>query len=113
MRQEGLRTNTMVERKYQNFKLLYKEKWHSNRLMTPLKFIILKLSPLMKGSSGQHLVSSTADLSFLDTFHRKTIVEEHIALISEPGSKYCGHLRSLGGDACKRSRPACFFRSFV
>lgn len=34
-----------------------------------------------------------------DTFHRKTIVEEHIALISEPGSKYFGHFEVTSGTA--------------
>lgn len=34
-----------------------------------------------------------------DTFHRKTITEEHIALISEPGSKYFGHFEVSSGTA--------------
>lgn len=32
-------------------------------------------------------------------YHRKTIVEEHLSLVQEPGSKYIGHVTTKSGTA--------------
>jgi len=34
-------------------------------------------------------------------YYRRTIVEEHVSLIEEPGSKYIGHISPCGGSATK------------